>query len=333
MRTMEPGNFDGNAPELIVTLGEALVDMVGEAGDAGGLADAVTFHRAAGGAPANVAVGAARLGAAAGFVGKVGADPFGDHLIGTFVAEGVDVSQVSRSEEFPTALAFVSHGAAGEREFTFYRHAAADLQLRPDDFAHDYVAGAALLHVGSLSLTAEPARSATYAALEVARGAGVPRSVDPNLRLDQWPDAATARRTVIELSTHASVLKVSEEELEFLAGSTGALGAASLMHEDLLLLCVTRGAAGVEYYTPSAAGSVAGFAVRPVDTTGAGDAFVAALLVGLSRTGGLEDALDDLALLERILLRANAFAALTVTRKGAIPAMPSLTELEAFLGK
>lgn len=322
-------------PGRIVALGEALVDLVADSPGEGSLADAATFYRAAGGAPANVAVGVARLGARSGFVGAVGNDAFGDFLETTLREEGVDTSQMIRSEQERTALAFVSLGAGGEREFLFYRHATADLQLRPSDLSEDYVSSAAVLHVGSLSLTAEPVRSATLAALQIARGSGVERSVDPNLRLDLWPDPETARRQIRELLAHATLLKISEDELEFLTGASGEGAARSLMHPDLALVCVTRGAAGVDYYTRSTSGTVATYKVQPVDTTGAGDAFMAALLVGLHRTPlmaqGLADDVNDTQTLEKILRRANAFAALTVTRLGAIPAMPTAKELEAFL--
>jgi len=136
---------------------------------------------------------------------------------------------------------------------------------------------------------------------------------------------------VLALVDHATLLKISEEELEFLTGSADERAAKSLLRPDLRLLCVTRGAGGVEYYTPAASGSVPGFSVDAVDTTGAGDAFVAALLTGLSGSPDWEHATSDVAALEGILLRANAYAALTVTRPGAIPAMPTRAELETYL--
>lgn len=310
--------------------------MVAEEQHGADLAAAAVFHRAAGGAPANVAVGVARLGVPAAFIGQVGADPFGDFLASTLAEEGVNVDHLSRSETAATALAFVSLGPGGERDFVFYRQAAADLQLTPADVSSAFGGDAAVMHVGSLSLTAEPARSATYHAISLARSKGVPVSVDPNLRLSLWPDARTARQEVLNLVAHANVLKLSEDELEFLTGAADGGAAASLMHDRMQLICVTRGQQGVEYHTREISGTVPAFAVTAVDTTGAGDAFTAGLLAALARAPGLAGDAGgppDLPALESALRRANAFAALTVTRRGAIPAMPTLAELEAFLAR
>lgn len=318
----------------VVTLGEALVDLVVEEPRGAALQEARSFQRAAGGAPANVAVGVARLGAPAGFIGAVGSDPFGRFLQRTLQANGVDTSQVKETAAGQTALAFVSHAGEGERGFLFYRQNAADLQLRPEDVNEAYVANAAVLHVGSLSLTAEPALAATLTGLAYARSHGVPRSVDPNLRLDLWPHTRAAKGAIIELLSQATLVKLSAEELEFLTGATTAAAARSLMHEELQLLCVTRGAAGVEYHTQARSGHVHGWRVDPVDTTGAGDAFVAALLAALTELpgqAGVAAVVADTAVLERTLRRATAFAALTVTRVGAIPAMPSAAELAVFM--
>lgn len=288
------------------------------------------YQPAAGGAPANVAVGVARLGAPAGFVGKVGHDAFGRFLLTTLEGEGVDVSQV-RMTALRTALAFVTQGEAGERDFVFYRENAADLSLTAEDIRADYLKAAAFLHVGSLSLTAEPARSATLAALHLAHSLGVPRSVDPNLRLALWPNPSVARREIAALLPHATVIKLSEGELAFLTGATTERAARSLMGEATALLCVTRGAAGATYYSAHGSGSVPSFPVTPVDTTGAGDAFVAALLVGLRQQGDWLAALSHTPTIERVVKRANAVAALTVTKQGAIPALPNRAELARFL--
>lgn len=327
-----------SAPRL-VCLGEALVDMVALDQPRGSLAAVERFARAAGGAPANVAVGAARLGGVepgleVGFVGKVGADPFGDFLATTLAAEGVDVAGLTRAEGARTAVAFVALGPAGERDFLFYRERAADTLLRADELPEEYLAGATVLHVGSLSLIEEPARGATLHALALAERHGVKRSFDPNLRLDLWPSAAAAHDRIMSVWPRMNVVKLSEEELEFLTGSTELEAARPLLHDALELLCVTRGAGGVDYLaapggaaTPFA-GHVAAPRVAAIDTTGAGDAFTAALLGALCLEPRLTGSAADL---ERALARATAFAALTTTRHGAIPALPSAAELEAFL--
>lgn len=327
----------------LVALGELLIDFVPtERGCA--LEDAERFVRAAGGAPANVAVGARRLGVPSAFLGKVGDDPFGRHLVHVLEREGVDAGAVRVDRETRTALAFVALTAQGERDFVFYRHPSADMQYRPDEVDDGRIAGAEVLHIGSISLIQEPSRSATEHALAVARRHGQTVSYDPNLRLALWPSADAARRGILSVWEQANVVKVSVEELAFLTGRDDDAGARSLMHDELDLLVVTLGGAGVRYHCGErwggASGTVPGFPVDVVDTTGAGDAFMAALLAGLllsaggtSDAGALHDARRplDREALEGVLRSANACGALTTTRRGAIPALPRAAEVEAFL--
>lgn len=320
---------DRAAPRL-VCVGEALIDLVAVETDTP-LAEAGTFVRAAGGAPANVAVGAARLGVRSAFLGKVGADPFGDHLVDTLAAAGVDTSLVARDPQARTGLAFVSRHE-GDREFLFYRHPAADQRLRVDEVDAERIRRAEVLHFGSVSLPVSPAREATLHAVAVAGSAGVLRSLDVNLRLEGWGSAGEARAAILAAAATSEVVKVSEEELDFLAGGRDEAGATALLRGATGLLVVTRGAAGASYYLATgdglAAGHVAGFAVAALDTTGAGDAFVAGLLTGILAD---RNALTDRGALEAVLRRANACGALATTRLGAIPALPTATELAAFL--
>lgn len=311
----------------VTCIGELLIDFVSDRAGVT-LAEADRFVKAAGGAPANVAVGLARLGVDAAFVGKVGDDPFGRWLADVVAREGVDVRQLTFDTRARTALAFVSLTADGERDFTFYRHPSADQLHDVSDLDASALASSRVLHHGSIGLIQEPSRSATYHAIRTVRAAGGRISFDPNLRLPLWPDAAAARREILAAWPHAHVIKISDEELRFLTGSDASASARSLSmaHTDLLL--VTRGRDGVEWHRADAWGTVDGFEVDVVDTTGAGDAFVAAFLAAWSNDPTLAG--DD-ARLEDTLRRANAFAALTTTRKGAIPALPSATELDAFL--
>lgn len=319
---------DHRGPVALVCLGEALIDLVAE--EAGVLLkDAARFVRAAGGAPANVAAGAARLGVSSGFVGKVGADAFGSHLEETLAQAGVDTSRLRRDPLHRTGLAFVSLGPSGERDFLFFRHPSADQYLAPEELDEAYLAGARILHIGTLSLVGGPAREATLRALRVAGGAGALRSLDVNLRLDAWPSAARAREVALAAGADVEVVKVSADELEFLAGGVGPAAAAGVMGPATRLVVVTRGAGGADYHLADGRrGSVSGFAVEAIDTTGAGDAFVAGLLAGLSTD---PSALADPEALRAVLRRANACGALATLRLGAIPALPSLDELEAFL--
>jgi fructokinase len=312
----------------VVALGEALVDCVAlQSGVA--LADAPAFQPVAGGAPANVAVGVARLGVACAFLGKVGADPWGDFLIRTLHESGVDVRGVCRTAEARTALAFVSLQPDGERDFVFYRHPGADMLYEPDEVDAAVIEGASVLHVGSLSLMAEPARAATMHAVALAQQQGALLSYDPNVRRSLWPDEHTARQTIRTLWERANIIKVSEEELTFLAeGADEAAAVERLWHENLRLLAITCGAAGCRYVTPNARGAVSGVEVDTVDTTGAGDGWMAALLSQLVRQPGV---LDDQAALEEMLRYANAAGALTTTGYGAIPALPTLAQIGVMM--
>jgi fructokinase len=311
----------------VLALGELLIDFVPEQRGVT-LAEARTFLKAPGGAPANVAVGVARLGVSSGFIGKVGDDPFGHHLADVLRDAGVDVSQVRFDAEARTALAFVSLTAEGERDFMFYRHPSADMRHRPDEIDDAVVRAASILHVGSISLIGESSALATRHAVRVAREAGTLVSYDPNLRLPLWPSAEAAAEGIRSLLPYADVIKVSDEEVAFLTGSDDLAAARELRPATCSLLLVTRGDAGVDYLLPDGEGSVPGFEVEIHDTTGAGDAFTAAVLAALARS---PDLTRDRAALEATLRRANAFAALTITRPGAIPAMPSRERLEAFL--
>lgn len=313
----------------VIACGELLIDFVStESGVT--LAEAPAFKKAAGGAPANVAVGVARLGYRAGFMGQVGDDDFGHFLADTLAEAGVDVRGLRFSTDARTALAFVSLRKDGERSFMFYRHPSADMLWRPKDVDAGYAAGTRIFHYGSISLIGEPSRSATFTALAHARRGGALISYDPNLRLALWPSVADARAGMLAGWEHADLAKVSEEELEFLTGETDMAAATrKLWHDRLKLLTVTRGAAGAAYFLADASGEVPGFKVEAIDTTGAGDGFVAGLLAGLL-DGGLQ---FERAVVEAALRLGNAVGALTTTQRGAIPALPTRAAVEAFLAR
>ncbi len=309
-----------------VCLGELLIDFVPDVSGVT-LEEARAFHKAAGGAPANVAVGLARLGVRTGFMGKVGDDPFGRFLAGVLDADGVDTSRLVRDPKTLTALAFVSLTSRGDRDFLFYRNPSADMVYAPAEVDVTYLRHARLLHVGSISLIQDPSRAATLRALDAADEGGLWISYDANLRLSLWPSPDAARDGIRSVWRRAHVIKISEDELEFLTGDRGLGAARALRHDKLRLLVVTRGDAGAYYLTPKGEGEVPGFKVRTVDTTGAGDAFTAALLASVLERERLEDDREGLA---EAVRRANAYAALTTTRRGAIPALPTREELEAF---
>lgn len=314
-------------PDL-VALGELLIDFVPTVTPTT-LIDAPAFQKAPGGAPANVAVGATRLGHSTAFMGKVGDDAFGHFLADTLSNAGVDVSAMRFSSEARTALAFVSLKPDGDRDFMFYRHPSADMLYTQDELDLAMLRSTRIFHHGSISLIDEPVRSTTQRAIATARAAGALISYDPNLRLPLWPDADAARAGMLSVLPYAHVLKISDEELHFLTGLDDAQAAiAALWQPDLRLMVVTQGADGCHYATPRFSGTVPGFHVAAVDATGAGDGFLAGLLHGLLSK---PDALDDEQRLRQVCRFANAVGALTTTRRGAIPALPDLAVVTEFL--
>ncbi|KAG4945174.1 Fructokinase-2 [Glycine soja] len=305
---------------LIVSFGEMLIDFVPTVSGVS-LAEAPGFLKAPGGAPANVAIAVARLGGKAAFVGKLGDDEFGHMLAGILKENGVRADGITFDQGARTALAFVTLRADGEREFMFYRNPSADMLLKPEELNLELIRSAKVFHYGSISLIVEPCRSAHLKAMEVAKEAGCLLSYDPNLRLPLWPSPEEARKQILSIWEKADLIKVSDVELEFLTGSDKIddESALSLWHPNLKLLLVTLGEHGSRYYTENFKGSVDAFHVNTVDTTGAGDSFVGALL---SKIVDDQSILEDEPRLREVLKYANACGAITTTQKGAIPALP-----------
>ncbi|WOL18745.1 fructokinase-1-like [Canna indica] len=314
---------------LVVSFGEMLIDFVPTAAGVS-LAEAPGFLKAPGGAPANVAIAVARLDGRAAFVGKLGDDEFGRMLAAILRQNGVDDAGVTFDSGARTALAFVTLRADGEREFMFYRNPSADMLLTEAELDLGLIRKATVFHYGSISLITEPCRSAHLKAMEVAKEAGALLSYDPNLRLPLWPSPEEARKQILSIWDQADIIKVSDVELEFLTGHDSVEDevALQLWRPSLKLLLVTVGEKGCKYYTKDFHGAVESFAVKQVDTTGAGDAFVGALL---RRIVDDQSALQDEKKLREVLRFANACGAITTTKKGAIPSLPNVAEaMELF---
>ncbi|XP_027079340.1 probable fructokinase-6, chloroplastic isoform X1 [Coffea arabica] len=319
--------IDNGAPEkdessLVVCFGELLIDFVPTASGLS-LAEAPAFKKAPGGAPANVAVGIARLGGSSAFIGKVGEDEFGYMLADILKENNVNNEGMRFDPGARTALAFVTLRKDGEREFMFYRNPSADMLLQETELDLDLIRKAKIFHYGSISLITEPCKSAHLAAAKAAKDAGAILSYDPNLRLPLWPSAESAREGILSIWETADVIKINENEISFLTQGEDPYDDSvvrKLYHPDLKLLLVTEGSEGCRYYTKEFNGRVKGLKVEAVDTTGAGDAFVAGTLSQLATDISL---LEDEARLRDALRFANACGALTVTERGAIPALPS----------
>lgn len=310
-------------------IGELLIDFVSTTPDVT-LAEAPGFVKAPGGAPANVAVGLAKLEIEAGFIGKVGADPFGDFLTETLQQNSVDTTYLVAGESSRTTLAFVATRSDGMKDITFYRHPGADIQLSPDEIDPDYIKSADLFHYGSVSLSHSPTREATLKAIQTAKDAGAFISYDPNLRLMLWDNPDDAKHWIWEVMPFADVVKISEEEWEFITGEHELSGGIErILGLGVELLIVTLGERGCYYANGKVDGYVDGYTVEVVDTLGAGDSFVAAMLSQLMKRTELssltnEDLVD-------IMRYANAAGALATQTVGVIPALPTHVDIVNFL--
>ena len=276
---------------------------------------------------------AAKLGLSAAFIGCVGDDMFGSFLRETLSSHAISVSSLVKSRERNTTLAFVSHDASGDRSFSFYRNFGADIDLRAEEIDMNLVRSSRVFHFGSLSLTDEPSRGATIAALDAAKEAGVTVSFDPNLRPALWKSLDDAREQIESVMDRTDIVKISEEELLFLTGEKNISKGAFLLagRFGIPLLLVTLGAEGAFYRTDRFEGRVPAFSAgNVIDTTGAGDCFLGAFLSEFLASGaGLRSA--DAETVARCACFASAAAGICVTRRGAIDGMPSRDEVEALL--
>ena len=311
----------------VVAIGELLIDFVPQ--QKGCALDEVThFERVAGGAPANVAAAIARLGGNAAMISQVGEDAFGTHILKVLRANGVDTSYVFRTGRANTGLAFVSLDATGNREFSFFRNPSADLFLEEGQIAPDMFTECAALHFCSVDLVDWPVRAAHRRAVALAKQAGALISFDPNVRLPLWSSPADCQAAIREFLPSADLVKLSDDEVEFVTGCTDERAAAEkLFGMGCRLLLVTRGAAGSAAYTPHAEGFAETIRVPVTDTTGAGDSFIGSFLYQLTRDGVAADGLDKLAeaQLTDYLAFSAQYASLTVQHKGAV--MATLDEL------
>jgi fructokinase len=295
------------------------------------MAEVTAFKPKPGGAPANVAVAASRLGAMSGFTGKVGEDIFGHYLEGVLASEGVNTSGVRFDPAARTTLVFIALPDANSAEFVFYRNPGADMLLSPEDLDPALISTARYLHFGSLSLIVEPSGSATLAAIEIARNAGALISFDVNYRPTLWESALDPLGRVKSVLPRVDLLKVNETELRILSGTEDLTeGSKALLNLGPRLCVVTLGQKGSFYSTAVGGKFIPAFDIQTIDATGCGDAFIAGLLTRLAKDG---KGLDDLSpgRLSAALRFANAVGALTAQTLGVIPALPRTHEVEQFI--
>ena len=313
----------------VVSLGELLIDFtpvgVSENGNP-------VFERNPGGGPANFACAVAKLGGKAAFIGKVGNDNFG-RALREFIGQcGVDTSGLLLSDEFKTTLAFVHLDASGDRSFSFYRKNGADTMLRTEEVDLSLLDSCPYFFCSSVMMAEGESRRTSFDLMRAARDRGCTVYFDPNLRMNLWESPDEVKRVNLEAIPLADIVKISEEEIEFLTGDPDYKRAARAMKEKygLSAILVTLGAKGCFALINGEELELDACPVKAVDTTAAGDSFNGGFLYALCRTGkGLADC--SAGELRSILKFANTVGGLTTTKKGAICALPSLEEVEQML--
>ena len=304
----------------VVALGELLIDFTCVSTDADGYP---TMAAHPGGAPANFLAALAKFGAKTALIGKIGSDAFGKMLTETLRKAGIETAGLIETEDVFTTLAFVTLDETGNREFSFARKPGADTCLTFEEVKLSLIDEAKVFHFGTLSLTDEPSRSATCRAVEYAKSRGKLITYDPNLRKPLWNDLAVCREQMLWGLSQADVVKISDEEVEFLFGLGAEDGAAHILrHYDVKLVFVTCGADGCYFQNAKAAGKVpalSGITVK--DTTGAGDIFGGSAVWKLLQCGKAPQELEGEELAE-IVTFACAAAGLSTTVSGGISSVP-----------
>lgn len=315
----------------ITALGELLIDFTPCGKNERGVP---MFAENPGGAPANVLAMAARLGGQTAFIGKVGRDAFGIFLRNILFQNGISSAGLVSDRTTPTTLAFVELDENGDRSFTFYRSPGADQMLMEWEIKPELIDNCQIFHFGSVSMTHEPSRSATLYAAQYAKGQGKMVSFDPNYRAMLWDSEEEALEQIKKGIAIADIMKVSEDEAQLITGDKDPASASQkLLGMGPALVLVSLGEQGAFYRTTSCAGYVPAYSVEAVDTTGAGDAFVGAILWQLSGMGRNAISVMDETRLREIVSFANAAGALTTTAGGAIPAMPDIEHIRQCQSK
>ena len=309
----------------VTALGELLIDFTMISADGEGYP---TMAAHPGGAPANFLAALAKYGKRTALLGKVGTDKFGRLLKGTLEGAGIETRGLVSADDVFTTLAFVTLDASGDREFSFSRKPGADTCIRFEELDLSLIDEARAFHFGTLSLTDEPARSTTQQAVAYAKAHGKLITYDPNLRKPLWKDLDEAKEQMLWGLRHADVVKISDEEVEFLFGLNPQDGAAHILKEfGVKLLFVTCGPDGCFFMNAQASGQVPGMSgIRVVDTTGAGDIFGGSAVYRLLETDKAPETLEEKEMREIVSFACTA-AGLSTTKHGGIQSVPELDDV------
>ena len=308
----------------VTALGELLVDftMNGMSAQQNQL-----FEANPGGAPCNVLAMLQKLGRKTAFIGKVGNDSFGKMLNDTVNRLGINTDNLLMDDKVPTTLAFVHTASDGDRSFSFYRNPGADMMLRAEEVSIGLIADSKIFHFGSLSMTDQIAEEATKTAVEAAKNAGALISFDPNLRPPLWDSLDRAKEKIRYGLSNCDILKISDDEIEFLTGTDDIDEGIEQIRKkyDIRLVCATMGKRGSKAYYQDIRTECATFlGVKTIETTGAGDTFMACVLDAVLRIGF--DSFDEQSIYE-MLKFANAASSIITTKKGALKVMPEKSEI------
>ena len=319
----------------VITIGEALIDFIPNQKGCS-LKEVVGFERVAGGAPANVAAVVSKLGGKANFISQLGKDAFGDYIIDELNKVNVDTSYVLRSDKANTGLAFVSLKEDGDRDFSFYRNPSADMLLEENNIDKKWFEDCHSLHFCSVDLIDCPMKKSHKKAIEYAIDNNSIISFDPNVRLPLWNSEQECKEAILEFLPLAHIVKISDEELEFITGFNNIEEAKKILFNgNVKMIIFTKGKDGAELHTKNSMVSIEGNVVEVVDTTGAGDSFIGAFLYSLLNDEiSLED-LDNIRdeALQKYLLFSNYYASYSTTKKGAIASYATMKEINEYISK
>jgi fructokinase len=313
----------------IVALGELLIDFTDNGTSSQGNP---VMEANPGGAPCNVLAMLTKLGRSTAFIGKVGDDMFGKQLTKALNEVGIGTEGLVKDNKIHTTLAFVHTFPGGDRDFSFYRNPGADMMLSEDEVDEELIRNARIFHFGSLSMTAEPAKSATVKALRIAKEAGAIISFDPNLREPLWDSLDDAKREIAYGMSQCDILKISDNEITWFTGKEEydyAVMVLQKMYPNIKLILLSLGAEGSRCYQNGLRVIATAFRqADTIETTGAGDTFCAGVLHYVLEHGLREYSEDEMG---DMLTFANAAASIITTRKGALRVMPSKEEVEELI--
>lgn len=315
----------------LLAIGEALIDFApSQSGKK--IKEVESFSPKTGGAPANVCGAYTCLGGTSEMITQLGNDPFGDKIVDDFRSHNIGCNYVLRTDKANTSLAFVSLGADGNREFSFYRNPGADMLLSEEEIQKEWFDNCGVLHFCSVSLGNFPMKDAHIKAIQYAKEQGALISFDPNIRLALWKNPEDLKAAILEFLPYADILKISDEELEFITGESDIEQAKERLLTHSRLLLYTTGSSGAQAFTKTTSSQADGMKVSALDTTGAGDGFIGSFLYQLCASGKEIEALTSEELREYLTF-SNGFCALSVQKYGALDSYPDKDAVLQFIKK